>query len=78
MVLTTEEMEAKMAALEDRVALLCQVVDRLERRMDRKEELWADWALIVRAASAVIEAEIRQASSEDYARTAVEPMNSLP
>ena len=65
MALTTEEMEAKLAALEDRVALLGQVVDRLERRLDRKEEMWADWALILRAASAVIEGEMRRAEGED-------------
>jgi hypothetical protein len=71
MTLTTGEMEAKLAALEDRVALLCQVVDRLERRLDRKEEMWADWALILRAASAVIEGEMRQSSQEDYGTPAV-------
>jgi hypothetical protein len=65
MMLTTEEMEAKLAAIEDRVALLCQVVDRLERRVEWKEEIWADWAIILRAASAVIEREMRQVAQED-------------
>ena len=66
MALTREEMEAKLAAIEDRVALLCQVVDRLERRLDRKEEMWADWAIILRAAAAVIEGELRQVTQQDY------------
>jgi hypothetical protein len=70
MTLTTEEMEAKLAALEDRVALLCQVVDRLERRLDRKEEVWTDWALILRAASAVIEGEMRQVAEEENSTSA--------
>lgn len=39
MTLTMEEMEAKLAALEDRIALLCEVVDRIEDRLDRKEKL---------------------------------------
>jgi hypothetical protein len=64
MTLTQEEMEAKLAAIEDRVTLLCQVVDRLERRLERKEEMWADWALVLRAASAVVEGEMRQAKEE--------------
>jgi hypothetical protein len=64
MALTRDEMEAKLAAMEDRVALLCQVVDRLERRLDRKDEMWADWAIILRATAAVIEGERRQTSEE--------------
>ena len=71
MALTRDEMEAKLAAIEDRVALLSQVVDRLERRLDRKDEMWVDWALILRAASAVIEGEMRQISEEDYGTPAV-------
>ena len=64
MALTRDEMEAKLAAMEDRVALLCQVVDRLERRLDRKDEMWADWAIILRATAAVIEGGRRQTSEE--------------
>jgi len=64
MTLTKEEMEAKLAAIEDRVALLRQVVDRLERRLDRKDEMLGDWALILRAAAAVIEGEMRQTEEE--------------
>ena len=71
MTLTTEEMEAKLAAIEDRVALLCQVVDTLERRLDRKDEMWADWAIILRAASAVIEGEMRQISKEEFGTPAI-------
>ena len=53
--LTESEMEAKLAALEDRIALLLQAVDRLEIRLDRKDEVDADWALILRAAAKVVE-----------------------
>ena len=61
MALTQDQMEAKLAALEDRVSLLSQVVDTLENRLDREEERWTDWALILRAASAVLEGEMRLA-----------------
>lgn len=64
MALTRGEMEAKLAALEDRVTLLSQVVDTLESRLDRKEEMWTDWAFILRAASAVVEGEMRRAEGE--------------
>ena len=43
MPLTRSEMEAKLAALEDRVALLSQVVDTLEDRLQLKMEQWTDW-----------------------------------
>ena len=43
MPLTRNEMEAKLAALEDRVALLSQVVDTLEDRFQLKMEQWTDW-----------------------------------
>ena len=64
MALTRDEMEAKLGALEDRVTLLLQVVDTLESRLDRKEEKWADWALILRATSAVVEGEMRRVEGE--------------
>jgi hypothetical protein len=57
-------MEAKLAAIEDRVALLGQVLDKLESRLDRKDEMRADWALILRAAATVIEGEMRQAADD--------------
>jgi len=60
MALTKSEMEAKLAAIEDRLEMLSQFVESLETRVDRKEDLWADWALILRAATAVIDGKARQ------------------
>jgi hypothetical protein len=57
MALTRDEMEAKLAAMEDRLGLLWQFVESLEARVERKEELWTDWVLILRAATTVIESK---------------------
>ena len=48
MALTRSEMEAKLAALEDRLALLSQVVDTLEDRFQLKIDQWNDWLLVQR------------------------------
>ena len=71
MALTKQEMEAKLAALEDRVALLSQAMDKVEDRLDRKKEMWADWAVVLRAASAVVEGEMRRAEGESLGSSAI-------
>jgi len=43
MVLTKDEVEAKLAALEDRISLLARVTDNLELRFDEGAERWDDW-----------------------------------
>ena len=43
MVLTKNEMEAKLAALEDRIALVARVTDNLELRFDEGAERWDAW-----------------------------------
>ena len=44
MALTRGELEAKVEALEDRIALLSQGTDTLEARLDRWSEGWNRWA----------------------------------
>jgi hypothetical protein len=44
MVLTKDEVEAKLAALEDRISLLARVTDNLELRFDDGAERWDAWA----------------------------------
>ena len=60
MPLTKQEMEAKLAALEDRIALLGQVVDTLENRLDQKVKQWTDWAVLLHVLSEVIDRQLRQ------------------
>jgi hypothetical protein len=43
MVLTKDEVEAKLAALEDRISLLARVTDNLELRFDEGAERWDEW-----------------------------------
>ena len=58
MPLTRNEMEAKLAALEDRVALLSQVVDTLEDRFQLKMEQWTDWLSVHRNLLEVMDREM--------------------
>ncbi len=44
MALTKEEMEAKIAALEDRITFLSQTTDSLEWRFEHGVERWVAWA----------------------------------
>jgi len=64
MALTRQETEAKLAALEDRVALLSQVVDTLEDRFQLKMEQWTDWLLVHRNLLEVMDRELRRARGE--------------
>ena len=58
MPLTRNEMEAKLAALEDRVALLFQVVDTLEDQLQLKMERWPDWLSVHRNLLEVMDREM--------------------
>lgn len=58
MALTRQQMEAKLAALEDRVALLSQVVDSLEDRFQLKIEQWTDWLRVHRNLLEVMDREM--------------------
>ena len=60
MPLTKPEMEAKLAALEDRIALLGQVVDTLEDRLDQKVKQWTDWSLLLHVLSEVIDRQLQE------------------
>lgn len=64
MALTRDEMEAKLAAIEDRVGLLTQVVDGLEDRFQLKIEHWTDWLLVHRNLLEVMDREMRRARGE--------------
>ena len=61
MVLTRQEMEAKLEALEDRIALLSQVVDTLEDRFQLKMEQWSDWLRVHRNLLDVMDREMTRA-----------------
>lgn len=58
MALTRYEMEVKLAVLEDRVALLSQVVDTLEDRLQVKIEQWTDWLAVQRNLLEVMDREM--------------------
>ena len=60
MPLTKQEMEAKLAALEDRIALLGQVVDTLEDRLDQKVKQWTDWSLLLHVLTEVIDRQLQE------------------
>ena len=64
MALTRQEMEAKLAAIEDRVGLLSQVVDTLEDRFQLKMEQWTDWLLVHRYLLEVMDREMGRARGE--------------
>ena len=64
MALTRQEMEAKLAAIEDRVGLLTQVVDTLEDRFQLKMEQWTDWLLVHRNLLEVMDREMGRARGE--------------
>ena len=57
-------MEARLAALEDRVGLLMQVVDALEDRFQLKMEQWTDWLLVHRNLLEVMDRDMRRARGE--------------
>ena len=48
MPLTKSEMEAKLAALEDRISVLSQGTDTLETRFEQWETGWNQWAAQLR------------------------------
>jgi uncharacterized coiled-coil protein SlyX len=58
MALTRQEMESRLAALEDRVALLSQVVDALEDRFELKIDQWTDWLRVHRNLLDVMDREM--------------------
>jgi len=60
MPLTKQEMEAKLAALEDRVGLLTTTVDTLEDRWDQKGQEWADWSLLLHVLTEVIDRQLER------------------
>ena len=60
MPLTKQEMEAKLFALEDRIALLMQVVDGLEDRLDQKVKQWTDWSLLLHVLTEVIDRQLKE------------------
>lgn len=74
MPLTKAEMEAKLAALEDRISLLSQTVDSLENRFEQGVEQWTDWALTARSALAGICKRIDQI----HRKLPLPPKSSLP
>ena len=65
MALTRQEMESKLAALEDRVALLSQVVDTLEDRFQLKIEQWTDWLRVHRNLLEVMDREMTRVRGKD-------------
>ena len=65
MALTKQEVEAKLAALEDRVALLTQVVDTLEDRFQLKVEQWTDWLLVHRNLLEVMDRELTRVRGKE-------------
>lgn len=50
MALTQSEVEAKLAALEERISFLTQVTDTLEWRFDQGVERWDRWVAELRDA----------------------------
>ena len=60
MALTRLEMEAKMAALEDRIALLTQTVDTLENRLFQKGQEWSDWSLLFHVMTEVVDRQLER------------------
>ncbi len=58
MALTQDEMEAKIAALEDRISLLFQTTDTLESRFNWGLARWIGWATELRLALTVINSQI--------------------
>lgn len=58
MALTKEEMEAKIAALEDRISFLSQVTDSLEWRFEHGVERWTLWAADLRMALRALSKQI--------------------
>ena len=60
MALTRGEMEAKLAALEDRISLLTQTVDKLENRLFQKGQEWSDWSLLLHVLTEVIDRQLER------------------
>ncbi len=60
MALTNSEIEAKLAALEDRISLVSRVTDGLELRLDDGMAMWEDWAVQLQVAMAAVERQIRR------------------
>ena len=60
MALTRGEMEAKLAALEDRIGLLSQTVDNLENRLIQKGQEWSDWSLLLHVLTEVIDRQLER------------------
>ena len=56
--MTTNEIEAKMAALEERIAFLSEVTDNLEMRFDLGVQRWEDWVADLKAALGVVGKQI--------------------
>ena len=60
MPLTRQEMEAKLAALEDRISLLTQTVDNLENRLFQKAQEWSDWSLLFHVMTEVVDRQLER------------------
>lgn len=58
MTLTNSEMEAKLAALEDRVSILFQATNAVEWRLEHGLEMWEGWAVELQAAMSAVEKQI--------------------
>ena len=55
---THSEIEAKLAALEDRITFLFQNTDSLELRFEQWTEMWESWAVELQTALAGVEKQI--------------------
>jgi len=64
MALTRDEMEAKFAALEDRVDLLFQTTDTLESRFDWALVQWLGWAAELKLSLTLINQLIENVSTK--------------
>ena len=60
---TNSEIEAKLAALEDRISFLFQTTDTLEIRFERWTEMWEVWAVELQGALATVEKQISRTRS---------------
>jgi len=58
MALTKSEVEAKLAALEDRISLLFQATDSLEWRLEHGLEIWEGCAVELQVALAGVQKQI--------------------
>ncbi len=58
MALSEAEIEAKLAALEERISLVAQATERFERWVEQTTEKWASWATELKASLTTIGMEL--------------------